>query len=40
MLGYMLELGLESHIIGISSEEYVYSEKVKALIQSKNTHRR
>lgn len=38
MLGYMLELGLESHIIGISSEEYVYSEKVKALIQSKKIH--
>lgn len=33
MVGYFTELGLEDKIIGISSPEYVYSEKVKHLIK-------
>ena len=32
LVGYFTELGLENEIIGISSPEYVYSEKIKQLI--------
>ena len=34
LVGYFTELGLEDRIIGISSPEYIYSEKVKNLISS------
>jgi len=34
LVGYFTELGLENKIIGISSPEYIYSEKVKNLISS------
>ena len=34
LVGYFNELGLEDKIIGISSPEYIYSEKVKNLISS------
>ena len=34
LVGYFNELGLEVKIIGISSPEYIYSEKVKSLISS------
>ncbi len=33
LVGYFTELGLENNIIGISSPEYVYSEKVRRLIK-------
>ena len=34
LVGYFTELGLEDKIIGISSPEYVFSEKIKSLISS------
>ena len=34
LVGYFTELGLENKIIGISSPEYIYSERVKNLISS------
>ncbi len=34
LVGYFTELGLEESIAGVSSPEYIYSEKVKKLIQN------
>ena len=38
LIGYFTELGLENKIIGISSPEYIYSQKVKDLISSGVIH--
>ncbi|WP_419870479.1 ABC transporter substrate-binding protein [Chryseobacterium sp. CT-SW4] len=32
LIGYLSELGLENNIVGVSSPEYIYSDKVKQLI--------
>jgi iron complex transport system substrate-binding protein len=34
LIGYMTELGLEDKIVGVSSPEYIFSEKVQQLIKA------
>ncbi len=38
LVGYLTELGLENTIVGISSPEYVYSEKMNELLESGKIH--
>ena len=38
LIGYLAELGLEEKIVGVSSPEYIYSEKIQQLVSNEKIH--